>query len=520
MTFRGLVSLCAAALAVTLALVGAGAAGASLGQPGLSATHVATCDGTTTVTVSFHAQNPPPVEQAADIELVVDESGSITAANFAAIKQALVAFANNADVSADGNHIGLVQFADVGAERLLAERRPGVGSERALDDLPARRQHEHDVRSHGRAERAGRLRPGKPKVVIVVTDGVWNYLPAPGQVVDQLAASGVRLFAVGVGSGIDQDALLLLAGGNAAHVFPLANYVGLQDALGDALLQAVPAATSAAYSATVAPGWEVTGATASAGTVGSTATGVSWSAATIDAPGGADVTISYTLRHTGTENGPTPLHASAALTWSDQGVAQSQDFSGASVDVTGCNRAPVASAGADRAAQLSGAHTASVTLDGSGSTDDGKPGPLTYAWAEGSTQLGTGSTCAPISGPAYTFGAGTSTFSATATDLAANTAAASTQFTVAVAQAGICGLATSFVQGSAKYQSLKAAQRKGVDVSAKPACAVLDLVVPKLSGVLERAYLGSYELALKGLVHAGWLTQGQATTLVDLSKSL
>ncbi|HEX8337656.1 MAG TPA: Calx-beta domain-containing protein, partial [Pyrinomonadaceae bacterium] len=57
----------------------------------------------------------------------------------------------------------------------------------------------------------------------------------------------------------------------------------------------------------------------------------------------------------------------------------------------GCNKPPVADAGADLTAEcVSG--QASVTLDGSGSTDPDGDTPLAYEWKEGATVLGSGQT--------------------------------------------------------------------------------------------------------------------------------
>ncbi|HEY9283364.1 MAG TPA: HYR domain-containing protein, partial [Pyrinomonadaceae bacterium] len=57
----------------------------------------------------------------------------------------------------------------------------------------------------------------------------------------------------------------------------------------------------------------------------------------------------------------------------------------------GCNKPPVANAGADITVECS-AGQASVTLDGSLSSDPDGDTPLTFAWKEGATSLGTGQT--------------------------------------------------------------------------------------------------------------------------------
>lgn len=74
------------------------------------------------------------------------------------------------------------------------------------------------------------------------------------------------------------------------------------------------------------------------------------------------------------------------------------------------NKPPVANAGADQTVNLSGAPTTSVTLDGTGSTDDGKSAPLTYTWKIGATTVATGAT------PTITLGLGTHTITLTVFD--------------------------------------------------------------------------------------------------------
>ena len=75
----------------------------------------------------------------------------------------------------------------------------------------------------------------------------------------------------------------------------------------------------------------------------------------------------------------------------------------------GCNRPPVANAGADITAECS-AGEASVTLDGSASTDPDGDTPLTFEWKEGATSLGTGQTLG------HTFALGSHTVTLIVTD--------------------------------------------------------------------------------------------------------
>ena len=77
-------------------------------------------------------------------------------------------------------------------------------------------------------------------------------------------------------------------------------------------------------------------------------------------------------------------------------------------------------------------------------------------------------TCTDIDGPAYSFGLGAHTFSATATDNAGNAGEGSTTFTVVVNESGLCTLARRFVSKDgvarslcAKLDSAAAARERG-----------------------------------------------------------
>ena len=68
-------------------------------------------------------------------------------------------------------------------------------------------------------------------------------------------------------------------------------------------------------------------------------------------------------------------------------------------------------------------------------------------------------TCAAVAGPAYTFGLGSNTFSASATDNAGNSGSGSTSFTVTASFAGACSLAQSFADKAGIGNSLCAKLR-------------------------------------------------------------
>jgi hypothetical protein len=129
-------------------------------------------------------------------------------------------------------------------------------------------------------------------------------------------------------------------------------------------------------------------------------------------------------------------------------------------------------------------------------------------------------TCANVSGTAWSFGPGPHTFSATATDNAGNIGSSSTTFTVVVSSAALCTLTGQFVDGSANYQALKPAQRKAVDVLVNTSCSLIISLGPKLAPGQTQAFINAYKASLETFVKLGWLTQGQAGTLGSLAGAL
>ena len=78
---------------------------------------------------------------------------------------------------------------------------------------------------------------------------------------------------------------------------------------------------------------------------------------------------------------------------------------------------------------------------------------ITCSAGDGTSGLASAS-CANVSGDAYTFGVGTSSFAASATDNAGNAAAASTSFTVTVTAASLCSLVERWVDQKGLAKSL------------------------------------------------------------------
>jgi hypothetical protein len=130
------------------------------------------------------------------------------------------------------------------------------------------------------------------------------------------------------------------------------------------------------------------------------------------------------------------------------------------------------------------------------------------------------STCAGASGPAWSFGAGSRTLSASATAHAGNTGTGSATFTVSVNSTGLCTLTGQFVHGSAKYGTLKPVQKAVADLLVRVGCWVITSVGPDMKPAQKQAFINAYDTVVEALVRPGWLTRAQATTLEGLAGAL
>jgi hypothetical protein len=129
------------------------------------------------------------------------------------------------------------------------------------------------------------------------------------------------------------------------------------------------------------------------------------------------------------------------------------------------------------------------------------------------------STCLAISGPAYTFRVGINEFSSSATDRAGNVGIGSTAFTVTVTPAGVCALTTQFISGSDRFVTLPPRiQAQALEI-ASTLCEQI-AHIPTLAPAQKKAVLIAYQKAIASLVRQGWITQAEATTLINLSSAL
>ena len=129
------------------------------------------------------------------------------------------------------------------------------------------------------------------------------------------------------------------------------------------------------------------------------------------------------------------------------------------------------------------------------------------------------SSCHDVSEPAYTFGLGSSTISASATDAAGNTANASTSFVVSVTPASLCLLTSRLVHGSAAYEGLPAARRIHLDALVAVGCQAVNSPMPR-NPVARAARRFVYHVTLRVLSQQQALTSSQAAMLDGFAASL
>ncbi len=140
--------------------------------------------------------------------------------------------------------------------------------------------------------------------------------------------------------------------------------------------------------------------------------------------------------------------------------------------------------------------------------------------AEDATSGVAASTCTSIAAPAWTFGAGSHTVQAQATDRAGNGGSASATFSVHVAVGDLCQLTKQFVESSHRYLSLGRIARHVVDRVSNAACATLRAIFPHMRSTARNRLIEAYEAGVSAWVKPGWLTPDQADILRDLAQAM
>jgi uncharacterized protein YegL len=343
----------------------------------------------TSITLSgFDVQDPG----VADIVFVLDESGSIPPASFAQMKTFMTNMINALmPATGGGARVGIAMFSSNGRRisNLTDIRQNAVNAVNSITQRGGNTCIGCGITEGRNIFAISPPRPEATQFMVVLTDG-QNTVDVPQfpGIVQNAHNAGITLLAIGVGPSVDVAEINFIASdlGVVQTAFLTPDFAQLSTIV-NSLTAAItsPGATNVTVDIDVQPRFpvSVSGATASAGAVTVMGSTVVW---TLPSLGSGAQTLTLNHQHDGTGNGPLQIFTADYLDAEGHMVA----IATPSTTVTGCNTAPVANAGADQDIALSGTNTASVTLDGSASTDDGLIAPLTYSWASsgGTTAMG------------------------------------------------------------------------------------------------------------------------------------
>ena len=329
----------------------------------------------------FDVQNPG----FADIMLVLDESGSISSQDFVREENFAASVINNVMTTPGGARVGMVQFSS-DARLTMPFQTNKQSALTAVSQMFQRGGSTCIGCGIDLARQRFQLdpRPQATKFMIVLTDGVNNVNTGNfNSVVNAAKSAGIKLIAVGVGS-VDQNQIEFIASDipNVQTSFLINNFSELPTILNQ-LTAAIssPGSTNVTVALDVMPRFPVIGGAATAGSVTVTGSSVVW---TIPAFGATVQTLTLNHQHDGAGNGPLQVFTG---TYTDN-QAHIVEIPTPSTTVNGCNTAPVANAGLDQAVDLTSGNMATVTLNGTGSTDDGLVQPLTYSWSGAASATG------------------------------------------------------------------------------------------------------------------------------------
>jgi hypothetical protein len=225
--------------------------------------------------------------------------------------------------------------------------------------------------------------------------------------------------------------------------------------------------------------------------------------------------------------GPTSVHVGAtddgsgvaSITYTLDGATTTVAGDSADVPVTAEGTTTLTYFATDAAGNAEAPHTLAVRIDETPPTVAYSGNAGTYGVddtvsitcaATDATSGVASTTCADVDAPAYTFGVGTTTLSAQATDAAGNVGTGSAAFAVTVDGGSLARLTVDFVHGSAPYRALDPRRAAVVDRLAAIAVRAAE----------RRLNVRAYDAAVRLLVRAGWLTAQQGALLERLAASV
>ncbi|MFJ8959493.1 VWA domain-containing protein [Lentzea sp. NPDC102401] len=330
-----------AAMAVPFAgQAGAAADGTVIGDKSLGANDIQ-CGGTVPVTVTLNAEtglagNP------ADIELVLDRSGSMQGQPIVDLKAAAKSFVDIIDqatdgslngVIANGSRVGMTSFAtSASVDMGLTSDAAAVKS--AIDSLSANGNTNHsDAFSTGQSQLAGSV-PGNAKKMIIITDGETTVGGDASPAAAAVRAAGTEIFGIGLGATGFQNEIRdwTTDPDDGVHYFFAPDSGQLQQifgTIGAAIV--VPAATGVKVVDTVGAPFSISGVAVSKGGVSQSGNQLTW---TLDELRTESVTLTFTATHLPAAGGGT-LAVNPTVVYSDA-QGHTVAFPNPTVKVHGC----------------------------------------------------------------------------------------------------------------------------------------------------------------------------------------
>ena len=216
-----------------------------------------TCNGISTVQITLQTVAPPPEDTPLDLVIAIDDSGSLSAADYNLEKQAAIAFVNGLDMSGGVRKVGVLKFADVGQVILpLSNNKAqvinainGMIQQGGFTNITDAVRDSRTMVTTG----AG-AQPGADKVLLLITDGQNNRE-------ETLLASEVaafkslpgEIFTLGFGTASLSQLSFIASDPDATHVFLTPSPAALAG-LGATIAETIqnPAATNVQLSAVAA----------------------------------------------------------------------------------------------------------------------------------------------------------------------------------------------------------------------------------------------------------------------------